>query len=91
MGETWISESYICDNEKVKHNQMPLLLLIYDLLRHILLSLMLNTSIKVIATQYTDDHGWSQIREKEVNSVSNINKTNTYLSPLTFKRGQLWS
>jgi hypothetical protein len=21
---------------------------------------MLNTSIKVIATQYTDDHGWSQ-------------------------------
>jgi hypothetical protein len=26
---------------------------------------MLNTSIKVIATQYTDDHGWSQIREKK--------------------------
>jgi hypothetical protein len=25
---------------------------------------MLNTSIKVIATQYTDDHGWSQIRKK---------------------------
>jgi hypothetical protein len=22
---------------------------------------MLNTSIKVIATRYTDDHGWSQI------------------------------
>jgi hypothetical protein len=44
---------------------------------------MLNTSIKVIATQYTDDHGWSQIREKKVNSSSNINKTNNYLSPLT--------
>jgi hypothetical protein len=26
---------------------------------------MLNTSIKVIATQYTDDHGWSQIRERK--------------------------
>jgi hypothetical protein len=46
---------------------------------------MLNTSNKVIATQYTDDQGWSQIREKKVNSSSNINKTNTYLSPLTFK------
>ena len=43
---------------------------------------MLNTSIQVIATQYTDDHGWSQIRKK-VNSSSNINKTNNYLSPLT--------
>ena len=61
MGETWISESYICDNEEVKNNQMQLLLLIQDLLRHIILSLMLNTSIKVIATQYTDDRGWSQI------------------------------
>jgi hypothetical protein len=29
---------------------------------------MLNTSIKVIATQYTDDRGWSQIWEKKVNS-----------------------
>jgi hypothetical protein len=26
---------------------------------------MLNTSIKVIATQYTDDHEWSQISEKK--------------------------
>jgi hypothetical protein len=26
---------------------------------------MLNTSIKVIATQYIDDHGWSQICEKK--------------------------
>ena len=26
---------------------------------------MLNTSIKVIATQYTDDHGWSQIWRKK--------------------------
>ena len=25
---------------------------------------MLNTSIKVIATQHTDDHGWSQIRKQ---------------------------
>ena len=68
MGETWISESYICDNEEVKNNQMQLLLLIQDLLRHIILSLMLNTSIKVIATQYTDDRGWSQIWYKKVNS-----------------------
>jgi hypothetical protein len=68
LGETWISESYICDNEEVKNNQMQLLLLIQDLLRHIILSLMLNTSIKVIATQYTDDRGWSQIWYKKVNS-----------------------
>jgi hypothetical protein len=26
---------------------------------------MLNTSTKVIATQYTDDHGWSEIWEKK--------------------------
>ena len=41
-----------------------MLSLILDLLRHIILSLMLNTSIKVIVTQYTDDNGWGQIREK---------------------------
>jgi hypothetical protein len=44
---------------------------------------MLNTSIKVIATQYTDDREWSQISEKNINSSTNTNKTNTYLSPLT--------
>jgi hypothetical protein len=40
---------------------------------------MLNTSIKVIATQYTDDHGWSQIREKKstVHQIS-IKRTTTY-------------
>ena len=41
---------------------------------------MLNTSIKVIATEYTDDHGWSQIREKKVNSSSTT--TCEILSPL---------
>jgi hypothetical protein len=40
---------------------------------------MLNTSIKVIATQHTDDHGWSQIRKKKstVHRIS-IKRTTTY-------------
>jgi hypothetical protein len=45
---------------------------------------MLNTSNKIIATQYTDSHDGVKFERKKVNSSSNINKTNTYLSPLTF-------
>ena len=50
---------------------------------------MLNTSIKVIATQYTDDHGWSHISERKKTTVPPIprKRTPTYhLKKLTLKR-----
>jgi hypothetical protein len=50
---------------------------------------MLNTSIKVIATQYTADHGWSQIWEKKIifiqtNSFIILNCLNPVLLVLGF-------
>jgi hypothetical protein len=45
---------------------------------------MLNTSIKVIATQYIDDHGWSQICEKKKSAVHPISTKRT---PTYHRRG----